>query len=450
MSLPDFAYLIKAAKESVQRGDLEEADVMLDEARKQVSDQPQRQAATQALEREISQRRNGREEGILQRLLEVQECFGSGNLMRADRLLFEATEDFGQDQRFDILRQHLKALHLEDLETKIEGLMEESIRLSTERRDIEAMELIHKAQAMAPPNHQALQQRLKSTAERLQQLTSAHRRERLDGARKEVDQHLAAFDLPAARASAAAEADLVSPEAVTALRRHLKWSISQQVHATVQAATRAYETSQFGIALTHLRQALAIKPNDDWLQARLEETAAEQRAQEKDLQQDAIWLGTLASIQEAIAEHRFTNGRSELERAEARWGQGASLDDLRQRLDSACQEELRTVLKAARQCHLDGDSKAAQHHLAAASRLAPGDPSIRNLAEAFERPQPTSETTDPRPEVNALLNELKELCERTEYLEAWRRVQSAIETFGEIEPLVTLQRRVAQELVDGI
>lgn len=449
-SLPDFAYLIQAAKESVQRGDLDEADVMLNEAKKQLCEHPQRLAATRSLQREIDQRRAGREEGIRQRLVALEASFGDGELMRADRLLFEATEDFGQDPRFDALRQHLKTLLLQDLESKIETMMEQATELSAERRDIEAMEVMHKAQAMAPPDRQGLQERLKYTTERLRLVTAKHRQERLEEAQRAVDQHLAAFDLAAARAAAsAAETELVSPETVSALRRHLQLGISQRVHAEVQAASGACDALRFGLAVAHLRRALSIKPGDDWLQDRLQETAARQQAQERALQQDPAWTSTLASIQEAIVEQRFADARNELAQAEARWGQGASLDDLMQRLESACQEQLRTILQAARRSHQNGEYDTAQEQLAAARRIAPDDPSVRNLAETFERPRPEPAAAGTTPEVARVLGELEELRQRREHVQAWRHIQSAIETLGEHEPLLALQRRIAEEMVDG-
>lgn len=450
-ALPDFAYLIKASRESVQRGDLDEATVMLDEARKQASGHPPRQAAATALAQEIEQRLKGREEGILQRLAAVQDCFSASQLMRADRLLYEAIEDCGQDPRFDELRERLKALHLEDLEATLEAMVQRAHELAAEHRDSDALELMQKAQTMAPPQRQALRQRLQATAETLQQLARRHRQERLESAQQEVDHHLAAFDLPAARsAAAAAEGSLGSPETVASLRSHLQWRISQHVHAEVQAADQASEGSLPGRAVTRLRRAMALKPNDSWLQTRLDQALKQQIKFERELQEDPLWQRQTAAIQVAIVEGCFADGRVLLDNAEDRWGQGASLDDLRQRLEQQCQEQLRQTLKTARQAHLDGDRATAEGHLAKAARLAPEDPSVLNLQETLRRPGPTLEDSQASPELTTALTELHQLIADGHSLAAWRKVQAAIESFGEVEPLRILQRRIAQGMVDDV
>jgi hypothetical protein len=194
---------------------------------------------------------------------------------------------------------------------------------------------------------------------------------------------------------------------------------------------------------------MALKPNDSGLQTRLDQALKRQIEFEKKLQEDPLWQRQTAAIQVAIVEGRYADGRALLDSAEGRWGQGASLDDLRQRLEQQCQEQLRQTLKAARQAHLDGDRATAEGHLAKAVSLAPKDPSVLNLQETLCRPEPTLQGSQAPPELTAALAEIHQLCTDGHSLAAWRKVQTAIESFGEVEPLRTLQRRIAQEMVDG-
>lgn len=446
----DFSYLVQAARESLQRGELDEAVAVLDEARKQTHDDAKRLAAVRRLEAELVQRRHGRDVGIQQRVDTIRQQFEDGELMVADRLLFQAIETFGEDRRFDSLRQLLQLKHRADLEEKIQGMMDQATELSEDRRDIEAMELIHKAQAVVPPDNPTLRLRLESAAQELRQQTLAHRQERLEKAKQTLDGHISRFDLARARAAAAgAEGELGNPEAVTTLRRYLQWRISEGVHQAVQAAGRSYEQGRFGIAIGHLRQALSLKPDDAWLKKKLKKCEAKQLEQEQALQEDSNWTGCLASIQEAILKQDFPLAERLLQDAVATWGHGRSLDHLQQRFRQERQERVRALLQAARQAHREGDGPVARQHLAKALKIDPQDPSARNLAEALERPEPKIETAEAPEQASAVIQEIQQYCDASDYLKAWRKVQEAVKDHGELEPLVALQRRIAEELLDG-
>lgn len=446
----DFAYLVQAARESLQRGELDETAVVLDEARKQTRDDAKRVSAVRRLEAELVQRRHGRDVGIQQRVDTIRRHFENGELMVADRLLFQAIETFGEDRRFDSLRQLLQLKHRADLEEKIQGMMDEATRLSEARQDIEAMELIYKAQAVVPPDNPTLRQRLEKAAQELRQQTVAHRQERLEQAKRTLDGHVSRFDLAGARAAAAgAESDLSNPEAVTTLRRYLQWRLSEGVHQAVQAAGRAYDQERFGVAVGHLRQALSLKPDDDWLKKKLEKCEAKQLEQEQTLQQDPAWTGCLASIQEAILQQDFPLAERLLRDGTATWGYGGSLDRLQQRFRQEREERVRALLQAARQAHRDGDGQAARQHLTKALKIDPQDPSARNLAEALERPEPKIETSEASAQAGADIQEIQQHCDASDYMQAWRKVQEAVKVHGELEPLVALQRRIAEELLDG-
>lgn len=448
--LANFAYLLRAAREGLQRGNLDDALTMLVEANKQAVGNRQRISQVQEIEREVEKRREGRESGIQQRLFEIRRCLLDGALMMADRLLFQAIELYGLDGRFEELRRHLERSHLQDLESDVRSMMQQALELSQARQDVAAMELINKAQAVAPPQGATLLQELEATAEQIHLQSQTHRQQRLEGAKQNIDQHLNSFDLQAARAVAVGiEGDLGSPEAITSLRRYLKMRISEGIHSAIHAANQTFQAAEFGHAIEHLRQALALKPDDPWLQERLQLSVDHQLKQEKERQHDPEWTGSLSAIQEAVAHQKFASAEQLLQTAMDRWGDGASLSHLRQRLETERGDSIRALLEAARQAHRQGEQETAREHLAEALRIDPKDSSAMNLAEVFARPKNDMKLSEAPPEATAAVAELHRLCAEGQFLEAWRKVQTAIGSFGELESLVTLQRRIAQELLDG-
>lgn len=446
----DFAYLLQAARECIQRGDFDDAQTMLSEAGKQAADAPRRLAQVAEVQQDWASRRQGREDGIEQRLQAIRKSLDAGELMEADRHLFQAVELHGPDPRFDDYRHKLEQLHLQELESDIRSMMTQAVELCRIGKDVEALEIIDKAKAVAPPRGKELIGELESTAEYLRQLSVRQRQERLAEAKAEVSQHLAVFDLSAARACASgAEQGLGSPDAVTDLRRFLQWRISETVHGEIHAARQAFHEADYGVAIGHLRRALALKPGDTWIEEQLRASSDRQQQQEKERRHDPVWTDCLAAIEDAIAGQRFDEASHRLGAAIGQWGQGASLDHLQQQLSAERGDAVRQLLDAARQAHRENDVDTAQKRLDEALKMDPEDPSAQNMAEVLARPQPALELSEAPPEALAAIEELHRLCEESAFLEAWRNVQRAIDAFGELQPLVALRRRIAEEVLDG-
>lgn len=168
----------------------------------------------------------------------------------------------------------------------------------------------------------------------------------------------------------------------------------RRVEKLVRRAGIAFESSRFDEAAADLRRALESAPGDRWIRGRLAEAEARQRRLEerRERQQQAAEL--LAQVEEA--------------------------------------EKRRDVLKA-------------RLLVARALELDPENPLARARAMELDR-RPIEPVLSP--EAAGAADEILELRRSGETLAAWRSVQAAVEEFGDVEPFKTLQKEIADELLE--
>ncbi len=207
----------------------------------------------------------------------------------------------------------------------------------------------------------------------------------------------------------AAEADLGPEASIEPLSRLLSRTVNERIQDLVGQAGVAFEAERFTAAADCLSQVLALDPGDDWIRDRLERAREGQRCQEEGIRRQ---------------KERDAKAHSYLSAAE-RASDGK--DVLKARLLVAKALELKPELgeAVALARRLDKQTRATELELSSLRTipLSPG------LMKAYV--------------------DVEGLRAAGDSLTAWRRLNGAIEEFGEIDTLMKLRRQIAEEIMDG-
>ena len=448
-----FDLLLKAARECLAQGRFESAGEILDGARAQVGDDEGRLAKVEGLAEELGQRRRLRSEGVAEAVQAIEVALGAGQRMDADRLLFQAVEQFGEDPRFDRFHERLEALHRQDFRSDVRALIARADEVSAEGDSVAAQELWFKAQALAPADDGDLRSVLESVGQQILDRTQSQRRQRVAAARIQIEERIEDLDYPGARAVVQAlVSSLGSTDGARELQQHLVTTHSEVLNRRVREAGVAFEDEHFGLAARHLRAALVLSPDNPWLQDRLRKVEEKLTEVETRRQADPRWRAQIAELEAVIEGGNPAQAEPALDAAEAEWGEGGTFENLRRRLERRRKERIQEHLGRARAARAEGDLVAAQAAVESASALAPDDPEVLHFEELLRRP-PEEDFVGAAPEEIAEdVREIESLRESGDSLKAWKRVQVAIDRHGRVEPLPTLRRRIADELLtrDGL
>ncbi len=340
---------------------------------------------------------------------EVEELLRSGRLIEADRVLFQARESHGPDPELTTMRRRLDELYHRGVESEVRALVSNAEARLSEEDFTSALEILEKARATAAPGS-SLDREIAAAADRARRQQQDQRRRRsIAGVEQRLMVLIRRKDFLAARqVLAAAEAELGSPAAVEPLRRLLSRTVDEWIQELVKKAGVAFEGERFATAAECLDKVLALDPGNEWIRNRLARARA-----------------GLSRQQEA------TRRRNELD-AKAR----AFLRDAEEARDG--RDVLKARLLVAKALELKPD-------LSEAAALARG---LDQQHRAAELELSSLQTAPLPPGLMEAFSDIEGRRAAGDSVAAWRRLNDAIEEFGEIETLMKLRRQIAEEILD--
>ncbi len=332
----------------------------------------------------------------------VEELLASGQLMQADRVLFQAAETLGSPPPLAAVRERLDKLHHRELDSEVRGLVEGADDLAAAGEIERALEVLRKARVLVPAGcelEQTLQRRIRELEHGM---VEGDRLRAVARSEREILHLVQRRQLAAAAAAlAVAREELGAAEAFDTLRQLIEKTREERLQSLVQQAGVAFEAEDFGRAADLLRQALELRDEDPWIRDRL-------RRAESEL------------------------GRQQEERRRA--------------------EDSRAFLHQAEEASRAEDYLKARLLVAKAIELAPENAAARALAKRLDRASLDEDSgfgrTEPVPPgLYEVLGDIEALRRQGEVKAAWKRLRAAIEELGEIEPLVGLRKKIADELL---
>ncbi len=350
-----------------------------------------------------------REDPIARLADEVDGLLQSGKLIEADRMLFQARERQGSSPELTTLRRRLDSLYQHEAETEVRGLVSDAEARLEEEDFTRAFEILDKARATAPSDS-SLNEQIAAVTDRAR----ARQRE-LQSQRSvaDVERRLLVLirrkDFVAARkvlATAEAEPDVQA--AIEPLRRLLSRTVDEWIQGLVKQAGVAFEAERFEAAADCLEKVLGLDPDNDWIRSRLERARAGFRQQQERIRRQ---------------DDREARARGFLREAERARD---AKDVLKARLLIANALELKPDFSEATALArtLDQQHRAAEIELSSL-RTAPLSPGLMKAYTDIEGFRAAG---------NAVA--------------AWRRLNEAIEEFGEIDTFMSLRRKIAEEILD--
>jgi len=438
-------YLLEAAREALGHGHLQSAEELLAGAREQISPESTKGVQLQGLEAEIKERRKAQGEGLSHVVQELEEYLAKGELMTADRALFQAAEIFGDHPALGAVRKRLDDIHHQGFEADVRSFIQRAEEMAARDELNEALDLVAKAHALAPQDS-PLKDELTALGEGLEKRAQERRRRWVTSTRKAIEERLNASDLQGARdALSAAEARLgASPQAYE-LRQFLSDSLQPAVEQRRTASRAAAEDGRFGEALARLREAVALSDGDPRIRLELQEAEASQTRHEESLLHDPEWAQALSAVEGAIEGANLKVAEESLERAQERWGPGATLDRLGAQITELRRREINRLLRDAEKARETDDLLAARLLLVQIFELDPKNSDARRLSAALD--QGAGAFEDVSPEIEETVASIREIHTNGQRLAAWRAIQSAIERYGEAAPLARLRREIAETMM---
>lgn len=438
-------YLLVAAREALGHGQLQSAEELLAGAREQVSPESTKSVLLEALEAEIEERREGQEEGLSRVTQEVEEFLARGELMAADRALFQAVEIYGDHPALGAVRKRLDRIHHRGFEEDVRGFIEQAEEMAARDDLNEALDLVVKAQALAP-QESPLQAEVTALGERLETQAEERRQRWVDSTRKAIDERLSASDLQGARAAlGAAEARLGAGAEAYELGQFFGGRVLAAVAERRAASQAAAAEGHFGEALTRLREALALSENDPEVREELEEAEANETRNEESLHHDEGWNHALRAIEEALDSDDLALAEERRRKVEECWGGGATLSRLEERIADLRQREIQRRLRDAEASRESNDLLAARLLLVQIFELDPQNREARRLSASLD--QDTGAFEAASPEIETTVATIREIHANGQRLAAWRAVQEAVERYGEAAPLAQLRREIAAAMM---
>ncbi|MCP4655701.1 MAG: protein kinase, partial [bacterium] len=312
----------------------------------------------------------------------VEELIAEGRLIEADRALFQTRESHGRQQRLTQLREQLDELHHREYEAQVRSLLEEAESLAAQGELARALQILHKAQTVAPADSElrrGLQQREQDWR---RTLAEQGRDQEIDEIEARIRELIAEHNLEEAQAElTAAEARFGTFETFDVFRRLITEGFQERANALIREAGIAFEAERYEAAIGLMRQALDLDPANPWIRHRLDEAEANLR-REKERRTTVSEIETLIETDELDAAHR------RLGDAVAKWGAGEDFDEIQLQLAARRllkrRDRVRSLVEQAGQARQAEDFLKARLLLAQALELEPHDADARSLAKILD------------------------------------------------------------------
>lgn len=449
-TLAAFDVLLQAVEESLVRGDMEGASEILQGARSQAVDASQEQRI-QRLEAALATRRTEQDEQVAATLHEIEQALDTGRLMDADQLLFQVGESHADHPFVKSLHDRLTQMRRREVVADVHDMLDEAQALSNARNDARAQEMLIKVQTLAPNDSPELDERIAAVEELLRVQSDRHRAERVEVARRRIRKCLEAGDYKAAKqVIPEVEGSIVRADVMQALREYLVESHEWMIDEKVRLAGISLQDGRYGDAVDALRVAVDLSPGNSWLESQLDEAKAQLVESEETRESDPRWQASKGRFAVFLEDGRFLDAQALIAEAEAQWGRGPTLEGMKEEVADRRRELMEHSLSEARAAHDRGDLDGAHELLADARLIDPEDPGVEKLQDLLTR-LPADQGVDvaPPPEAAEAVAEVHRLRDAGQVLEAWKATQALIDTFGDVEPMSSLRRLIAEDMLQG-
>ncbi|MEM7585430.1 MAG: protein kinase [Acidobacteriota bacterium] len=385
---------------------------------------------------------------------EVDQLLQSGRLIEADRVLFQARETHGSTAELTTMKARLDAQYQRGVETEVRALMSRADLLTRDDDYTQAYEVLEKARAAAPPRSALIGE----VDRAITGLRDAQQEQRsITAVTSRLDGMIERQELAAARDMLArAEVASADEPAFSALRERLERVTSGRVQELVQQAGLAHEGQRFETAVSLLQQVLEIAPDNTWIRKRLARAEAAHQEQVAAARRQREMEDELVAIRGLIADGDPNVATRRLQSAISRLGNSPAFAELEQQLaEMRAAAEVRFFCRQAEEARAEDDILKARLLVARALELEPSDNEAAALAKALDREHRAAElrlsaAAEPSlpPEQAAALAEIQAKRAAGQQVTAWRLLQEAIETFGEVGAFTAMRRQIAEEILD--
>lgn len=439
-----FQALVEGARLALRQGDFAVTEELLEEADLQQEEARSHRKTLAALRRQLEDRRSQIATGGTEAVATITSLLERRELLQADRALFQATERFGATPALDDLRRRLDQLHHEELEADLQRLCEEAESLASRDEAARALDLINKARAVSPvgPWTRRLEELSRTLAER----GTEQRQALIADTRLRLIERIDALDYPGAReVLTKAEARLGPDSNSQSLKNFLVEIYLEGIHQRVRQAAAAFGIGNYEDAVALLRQALRLNPDNTWVRDRLEDARQRLDLQQREAPAEVELAADLSAIEDAASRGDLVTARDLLQEAEKRWQTSSRLRPLRKSLDAQIAEELEELLVRAGAARDKHDFLKARLLVARALELDQENADALALIDSLDNAQEA--TSSAASDLAPSIAEIHQSIARGENLEAWKSVRIAIEHFGDLEILSSLQRQIAERLL---
>ncbi|MDA8016528.1 MAG: protein kinase [Thermoanaerobaculia bacterium] len=232
---------------------------------------------------------------------DIERLIGEGRLTEADRHLFQLAEEHPDAPQFRPLQERLQAAFDGGLEVQLQALLAEA-ESKIENDDYPAaLALIQKAEIMAPEEREIRRKHLQGVARLKAEIDARESRRGLEQIERHVVRRIQSGKLAGlrdelARAKASyGQADGEAGEMLDHLDRLVDRTVRDRLGTYVAEAGVALENGRVAAAVSQLRDASELAPDDPWIARQLaaaEKQLAAQRARDE---ADASLVGRLVA-----------------------------------------------------------------------------------------------------------------------------------------------------------
>ncbi len=388
---------------------------------------------------------------------EVDRLLQNGKLIEADRVLFQAREAHGTAPELTTMRTRLDALYQTSVKSEVRTLMSRADLLVQNDDYSQALEVLEKARATAPPRS-SLAGDVNGAIDNLRRGHNERQARRsITEIAHRLDVMIQQQELVAAREMLnQAEVELGADPAFQALRKRLASTFSVRIQEIVKQAGVAYEGQDFATAAHYMRQVVELEPDNAWIRKQLEQAEIAHSEQEDEAQLERATTEQLAAINDLITAGDLKAAAQRLHAATTRLGPCDAFCELEQRLAELREEaEIRFFCRQAEEARAEDDILRARLLVAKALQRRPADPDATNLARVLEREHRAAElrlstapATAMTPAQSEAFSEIEATRAQGDPVAAWRLLQEAIETFGDVDAFTLLRRQIAEEILE--
>lgn len=250
-------------------------------------------------------------EKLTTEITEIERLIAEGHLTEADRHLFQLAEEFPDAPQLEPVQEHLQSAFGGDLEAQLRALLDEAESKIESDDYPAALELIQKAEIMAPEESGARTRHLAGVARLKDEIAARERRRGLEQIERHVVRQIQSGrltglreELERAKASYCGDDgdEQEGLDHLDHLGRLVDRTVRDRLGAFVAEAGVALESGRMAAAVSQLREAVELAPDDPWIARQLASADRQLAAQRERDEADASEVGKLVASEEAAED----------------------------------------------------------------------------------------------------------------------------------------------------